>query len=91
MDFRLYEVDFWGALMTEDEDPSEHECGDKIGDGFIKWDGCMEINVHQHFCQYRAAMSFAHVMHHIYATAHRVIPRFDSALAGYPPKEEVKP
>ena len=75
MDFRLDEY-------------VDGESLEQVASGYIKWDGCMEIELNQHMCGFAEASSIGHAIEHIYDTAQRLMPGFDAELAGYPPEKE---
>ena len=80
MDFRLDEY-VGGESLEEVEE---------VASGYIKWDGCMEIELNKHMCGFYEASWIGHAIEHIYDTAQRLMPGFDAELAGYPPEKEAQ-
>jgi len=71
---------------TEDFDKAYEE--NKFFDGFIKWDGCMEIHgLNYHFCGYGDILQRAVKL--IYHTAAEIMQdNFDQSLANWSPKNK---
>lgn len=99
MRFRVVAVGGWpqgggGASYQDDE------CGRLDGvegfwkaqpmiEGWVKWDGCMDLDVgghgesyRDHFCGLHDALSISRALRLVYEHAEKLIPRFDRELSG---------
>lgn len=73
LSFRVYEMT---SMIEDEEDASKSDFAEKsMMDGFIKWDGCCEINYYDiHFCGISEAENHFKIIKQIYAYAKGAIP-----------------
>lgn len=74
-DFEIYKVISWGIC----NEPIDKEL---YINGFIKWDGCMELEFHDtHFCSYSSLKFHLKVLQELYQRIPKVIKGFDYQCA----------
>lgn len=95
--FRVYEVTMIGGLDLEDKgdpiyyyrykdghtDGLDYNESEPEYQGFIKWDGCLDIHISTHFCGYLNALEVKDVITDLYQLASEEIEGFDNDLADF--------